>query len=86
MIQQGNQFNFFFRIRDQIREKNGIPDSDDSYFKMIFAYTCCVQCARYQEAREMDIFGAMAKDQEGSITKVPNAKEPAAEGPTINRI
>ena len=45
---------------------------------MIFAYTCCVQCARYQEAREMDIISSMAKDQEGPITKPPTTKAPTA--------
>ena len=75
----------FFRIRDEIREKNGIPDSEDGYCKMIFAYTCCVQCAHYQEAREMKIVDSMAKDQ-GPIIKAPTAEGPTAEGPTMNRI
>ena len=77
---------FFCRIRDQIREKNGIPDSEDSYCKMIFAYTCCVQCARYQEAREMNVIDSMAKDQEDPITRAPTTKDRTAEDNTMDRI
>ena len=52
---------------------------------MVFAYTCCVQCARYQEAREMDVFDSMAKDQD-PITKAPTATKPISEGLTMDRI
>ena len=76
---------YFYRIRDQIREKNGIPDSEDNYCKMIFAYTCCVQCARYQEAREMNVIDSMANDQGGPITRAPTTGDPFEKDNTMDR-
>ena len=64
----------------------GIPDSEDGCLTATCAYLCCLPCAYYQEAREIEDMKRRKSVAATVQTQQPVAKSPAQVVPTTMEI